>query len=148
MNALEIMKNNHEKLQAIMASICETHDPALFELFKKEFGQYSLMEQLFHAALPYLPELEAWARKGDEATLMIKSILSKVYMSSRKSNRWVAKFAVIRDWLMLHIKDEEEILFPKVLTLVSEHTLNQIGNDLLRLSHDLSPIDSQPCLQQ
>lgn len=136
---LELLKEDHRKLQAVMdeieglKQITDSRYPDLFAQFKKLFHEHDeIEEELLYPELEGFPEFDRLVVKGMEAHHIVRVGIMELRLVPFGSERWAPKFSVIRDSILCHMKEEEEVLFPKVEATFNEEALEDLGKKMLR----------------
>lgn len=136
MNAITILKNDHQDLIEIMAKLEFAADKGakvdeLFQDFKRYFNQHDKAEdEIIYPVFKDIPEFKKLINKGYQAHHIVQVALLELRLIPFASESWAPKFSVLRDSILVHMEEEENILFPMVEEKVSDEILNRLGNKI------------------
>lgn len=139
MDAIEILKNDHENLISVMANLeaaidanHESYDE-LFQKFKHLFYIHDKAEDdVFYPALKKYPELKKLVNKGYQAHHIVEVAILELKLTPYSNESWGPRFSVVRDCILTHMAEEEEQLFPKVINLLDKNELENLGREIDR----------------
>lgn len=138
MNVIDVLKDGHQQLIKVMDELEAAADKnaencdALFQKFKSLFNEHDEIEdKIFYPALKAHPQLNKIANKGYQAHHMVEIGILELRLVPYNSESWGPKFSVIKDSVVTHINEEENVLFPHVSTLFSEQELSNMGQQAL-----------------
>ncbi len=138
MNAIALLKKDHEELIEIMAKLEFAADNGaevdkLFQDFKKSFHQHDNAEdEIIYPVFKDIPEFKKLINKGYQAHHIVEVALLELRLIPFLSESWAPKFSVLRDSILVHLEEEENVLFPMAEAKVSEEILNRLGNKILQ----------------
>lgn len=139
MNAIELLKNDHQQLIAVMdqletaLSTQNSRRDELFQKFKHLFDKHDDAEdEIFYPALKGYNRLDKLVRKGYQAHHVVEVAILELRMMSYDNENWEPKFLVVKDSILLHLKEEETALFPEAETLLAAEKLNELGDKILK----------------
>lgn len=142
MNALELLKDQHDEVDALIASIEKTDDVekrrAVFAQLADALAAHSKIEErLFYPAV-MAKQTEEKLLESVEEHLSIKRLLADMMELEVEDDEFDAKLTVMKEQIEHHArKEEEKELFPKVKKLLSKEELEGLGNDMLALYEEL-----------
>jgi len=137
-NALELLTQQHEQVQALIEEIEDSDDPSersrLFESLADQIAAHTTIEEkLFYPAVMHETTRELLVEAVEEH-LAVKRVLADMMELDPNDEHWCAKLIVLRDQFVHHAQDEEEDqLFPQVRELLDEDQLAALGNELLAM---------------
>ena len=134
MNALDLLTEQHEEVDALIQRIEATDGEAkelLFqELADKVAAHAKIEEKIFYPAV-MAKQTEEIILESVEEHLSIKRVLADMMQLSVASDEFDAKLSVMKEQVTHHAREEEEgELFPKVRKALSRTDLTDIGEQL------------------
>ena len=141
MNALELLEEQHQEVDALIARLEQADasgKEALFaELADKVAAHAKIEETLFYPAV-MARQTEDILLESVEEHLAVKRVLADLLELEVTDEQFDAKLSVMKEQLEHHAhEEEEEILFPKVRKLLSEEELAGLGGEMASLFEDL-----------
>ena len=142
MNAIELLTQQHDEVEALIVKIERTRDRAtkrvLFaELADKLAAHATIEEEVFYPAV-YARQTEDLLRESTEEHLQIKRVLVDLLELDVDDDQFDAKLAVMKENIEHHARDEEEgELFPKVEQLFDDGDLEGLADEMEILFEDL-----------
>lgn len=137
-NAIELLRSQHEEVEALIAEIENSDDPqakqALFIEFADKLAAHSTIEEkIFYPSVMDEKTRELLVESTEEH-LSVKRLLTDMMGLEVDDEHFDAKLSVIKEQIRHHAHDEEEdILFPKVRRLLSADELAALGNEMLAM---------------
>jgi hemerythrin superfamily protein len=141
MDALELLKQNHQKVKELFKQGQQAEDKKqqkqIFKEIKSELETHARIEEtIFYPAMQEHEELKDMVLESLEEHKQLKTILRELSRLSAKSERFKPKFKVLKDDVEHHAEEEEEgKMFPKIRKLISEDELEQFGEELEAAKH-------------
>ena len=131
MDALTILKKDHDLVKALMREMADEEDPdqlsSMFEQLVDELSIHErIEEEIFYPALQRLPKAKDDVLEAFEEHHLVDTIVNEMDVET-DDDKWHAKFTVMRENVEHHIKDEEDKLFPKAERLLGPETLGALG---------------------
>jgi hypothetical protein len=137
MNAFAILKSDHEKVAAILATIEETTERAikgreeLFARLRAELDLHATIEeQIFYPALEEAEETREITLEAYEEHRLVKQLLSELEAEPKDTEEWTAKFMVLKENIEHHVEEEEGEMFKKARQALSEEEIETLGDSL------------------
>jgi hemerythrin superfamily protein len=142
MEILDCMKADHMRIRTILAEL--TSEFASPEWKYRLFRDVSLLVESHAKAkeatlLRYAREISeenmdvrAMIYKSYEKHALMEELVQKIRVTE-DPEAWEAKVSVYCDWLELHLKEEEEVLFPELEARLEAVEGLQLGETYLRL---------------
>ncbi|WP_409302421.1 hemerythrin domain-containing protein, partial [Pseudomonas sp. KCJK8993] len=140
MNAIELLKADHEKVKTILTQLSESTDRAIkkrTELLEKLEAEVAVHTQLEEKIL--YPAFKAAGGKEQaemyyEAKEEHRTVDSLVLPDLKKTDPTKPEFAgrvkVVKELLEHHIEEEESEMFPQVEKLIPLNELNELGEKM------------------
>ena len=147
MNALDLLKQQHDEVDELIADIEETDDgemkAQLFEELADKLAAHSkIEEEIFYPAVMDKQTEEKLLESAEEH-LAIKRVLADLLDLDVEDEHFDAKLSVMKEQIEHHAREEEEgELFPKVEKLLSADELEGLGNEMLVRFDEL--LDEEP----
>lgn len=131
MDALSLLKRDHELVKALMTRMKEEEDgdelQSMFEQLVDELSIHErIEEEIFYPALAKHREAKADVLEGFEEHHLVDGIVQEMDVET-DDERWKAKFQVMRENVEHHIEDEEKKLFPEAAELLGDAQLGALG---------------------
>jgi iron-sulfur cluster repair protein YtfE (RIC family) len=133
-NALDLLKTDHRKVDALFARVKSNEDgnnAATFRQIKEELDVHAhIEEQIFY---PHLlekgdKELKKIVREGIEEHGQVKELLVELAGLAGTSPTFKAKLTVLMENVEHHVEEEEDEMFSMVEDQIPEETLQRLGS--------------------
>ncbi|SEI21641.1 hemerythrin domain-containing protein [Pseudomonas asplenii] len=147
MNAIELLKADHEKVKTILAQLSESTDRA--EKKRTELLQKLELEVTIHTQLEeeilYPAFKEAGSKKDDEMYYEAKEehrtvdslVLPDLKNTSPTTPEFAGRVKVVKELLEHHIEEEENEMFPQAEKLLGKEKLESLGEQMQALKASL-----------
>jgi iron-sulfur cluster repair protein YtfE (RIC family) len=130
MNALELLKKDHQRISDLFAAARTYTDmKRLFDTIKNELELHAHIEETIfypeygkHEALKYLVQ-DAQTQHG-----LIKELLHD--LENQEGPEFENSFQTLMAEVQLHITEEENEIFPQVRSIVNGPDLSELGEEL------------------
>jgi hemerythrin superfamily protein len=135
MDALELLKQDHEKVKELFEEVEGTEEPKqkkeIFKQIKKELETHAHIEEgVFYPAMEKFEELKDMVRESYEEHKQIKTLLREIEESG-DNEEFEAKLQDLQENVEHHAEEEEEgKMFPQVRELMDEAELEELGQEL------------------
>jgi hemerythrin superfamily protein len=131
LDAIALLKKDHELVKDLMNKMAEEDDPdqlsSMFEQLVDELSIHErIEEEIFYPALQKLPKAKEDVLEAFEEHHVVDEIVTEMDVET-DDDKWKAKFTVMKENVEHHIKDEEDKLFPKAEKLLGEEKLGALG---------------------
>ena len=133
MNALQLIKNDHERLKQLFDEALENDAPeareaALHAIRSELMAHERMEEEVFYPALRSANQkAKEIVLEGYEEHHIIDVILDELMGVPEDADQWRAKLKVLRENLDHHMKEEEGEMFRRAQQALSQETLEEIG---------------------
>ena len=137
LNALELIKHDHETLKTIFKEALATHDAgereALLHRIRAELLAHERMEEdIFYPALRAASEkAKDIVLEGYEEHHVIDLILDELMDVPEDAEQWEAKAKVLNENLEHHMEEEEGEMFSRAKKALSKEALQELGAKML-----------------
>ena len=135
MDALELLKQDHEKVKELFEEVEGTEEPEqkkeIFKQIKKELETHARIEEgVFYPAMEKFEELKDMVRESYAEHKQIKMLLREIEESG-DNEEFEAKLQDLQENVEHHAEEEEEgKMFPQVRELIDEAELEELGQEL------------------
>lgn len=142
MNALELLKDQHDEVDELFELIEKTDDAEekeeLFaDLADKLAAHAEMEERIFYPAVMAKQTKDLLLESAEEH-LAIKRVLADLLELDPGDEHFAAKIKVAKEQVEHHAREEEEgELFPKVKQLLSADELEGLGGEMARFFEEL-----------
>ena len=140
MNALTLLKDDHDRVKKMLADGEETTERAevgrteLFAKLKEEMLIHErIEEEIFYPALKQHPKAKDIVLEGFEEHHVVDEIMGELEATDVTDETWGAKFKVMKENIEHHIEEEEGEMFTKARSVFSDDELETLGARMLEL---------------
>ena len=135
MNALEMLKQDHQKVKGLFQEVSRASDEAkrkeLFDKIDTELQIHTHIEEtVFYPALDEHEELREMVAEALEEHQEAKTMLDELEDLGAESHDFGSKLQELIEAIEHHVEEEEGEMFPKIRQLFDEDELEQLGQEL------------------
>jgi hemerythrin superfamily protein len=134
MNAIELLKQDHDKVSRLFQKVKgseEDKHQELFEQIKKELEVHTHIEEtIFYPKMREEEELEDIILEGIEEHHQAKIFLRELSNLTEDSEKFEPKLKVLMEDVTHHVQEEEGEMFPKIEKIFDEATLEELGKQM------------------
>ncbi len=134
MNAIELLKDDHDKVDRLFQKVKATEEgehKELFEKIKRELDAHAhIEEKIFYPRLKEEDELEDITLEGIEEHRQAKMFLRELASLSDDSEKFEPKLKVLMEDIEHHVMEEEGEMFPKVEKIIGKAELEELGKQM------------------
>ena len=131
MNAIELLKDDHDKVDRLFQKVKATEEGEHKELFlkiKAELDVHThIEEKIFYPRLKEEDELEDITLEGIEEHHQAKMFLRELAGLSDDSEKFEPKLKVLMEDITHHVMEEEGEMFPDVEKILGAAELERLG---------------------
>ena len=133
MNAIELLKTDHDEVEALFAKVeatDESEHEALFLKIKAGLEPHAHIEEVIFYPKMIAEgenELVAIVKEGIEEHRQMKMFLKELSALTKDAEKFEAKLKVLMEDTRHHVKEEEGEMFPKVKKQFSPDVLDELG---------------------
>jgi hypothetical protein len=134
MDAITLLKADHEKVSGIFEKLEETTERAektreeLFMKLKQELELHSHIEEtIFYPVLKKAEETREITMEGIQEHHVVKVLLRELDAMGVGSETWTAKLKVLKENVEHHVEEEEDDMFKSAREVLSEEQLEELG---------------------
>lgn len=147
MNAIDLLKADHEKAKGILSQLSESTDRAvkkrteLLEKLELEVSIHTqLEEQILYPAYKAAggkAEAEMYYEAKEEHRTVDSLVLPDLKGTDPTSPEFAGRVKVIKELLEHHIEEEETDMFPHAKKILGKAKLDELGDQMLTLKASL-----------
>lgn len=135
MNALEMLKQDHQKVKGLFQEVKHTTDQAkrkeLFDKIDAELEIHTHIEEtVFYPAMDEHEELREMVAEALEEHREAKTMLDELEDLGAESHDFGSKLQELIEAVEHHVEEEEGEMFPKIRQVFDEDELEQLGQEL------------------
>lgn len=147
MNAIDLLKADHEKVKAILTQLSESTDRAvkkrtdLLDKLEMEISIHTqLEEQILYPAFKAAggkDEAEMYYEAKEEHRTVDSLVLPDLKKTDPTTPEFAGRVKVVKELLEHHIEEEETEMFPQAKKILGKEKLDQLGEQMLDLKATL-----------
>ncbi len=134
MNAIELLKQDHDTVDRLFQKVKATdkdEHKELFEKIKQELEVHTHIEEtIFYPKIKEEKELEDIVLEGIEEHHQVKMFLRELSNLADDSEKFEPKLKVLMEDVTHHVQEEEGEMFPKIEKIFDESTLEDLGKQM------------------
>jgi len=137
MDALQLLKDDHDKIKKIMSHIEGTTERAtktreeFFTKMKQELVVHeAIEEEILYPALKEHPKAKDLVLEAYEEHNVVDMVMAEIDETSFDDETWSAKFTVLKENLEHHIEEEESEMFEQCRQVFDTGELQQLGDEM------------------
>ncbi len=134
MNAIELLKADHRKVEHLFGRVKATEDDehkALFAEIKAELDVHTHIEEtIFYPKMKEEKELEDIIAEGFQEHYVAKELLREISELVDDSDAFEPKIKVLMESITHHVQEEEGEMFPKIEKIFDEAVLKELGAEM------------------
>ena len=147
MNAIELLKEDHEELRSFFGSYkASDDDEEKHEIFKKIKDKLAvhthIEETVFYPKVKEYEELEDITLEGIEEHHLGDLFVSEISKLTDDSDKFDPKMEVLIESTEHHLMEEEGKMFPKVKEIFDEETLEELGSQMEKAEKEFNKTHS------
>ena len=134
MDALTLLKNDHDKVKGIMSELEPTTERAektrteLFAKLKMELTVHEIIEEeIFYPTLKQHPKAKEIVLEGYEEHNVVDTLMGELEALPVTDETWGAKASVMIENIEHHIEEEEGEMFQKARQVFDANELEALG---------------------
>lgn len=132
MNALELIKSDHERMRALLEEALDAREPQdrveMLHSIRTELTAHEQMEEeVFYPALRAHGEAAQAVLESLEAHQVVEMLLDDLLDLPEESDEWHARLKELQEAAEQHMAEEEEKVFAKAREVFSAEELDQLG---------------------
>lgn len=134
MNALTLLKSDHDKVKKLLTEGEETTERAektrteLLGTIKQELTVHEDIEEtIFYPALKEHPKAKDIVLEAYEEHNVVDTVMGELEATDVSDERWAAKFKVMKENIEHHIEEEEGEMFKQARAVFDRDELEELG---------------------
>ena len=134
MDAITLLKTDHEKVAGIFEKLEETTERAektreeLFTKLKQELDIHAHIEEtIFYPVLKKAEETRDITMEGIQEHHVVKVLLRELDAMPVGSETWTAKLKVLKENVEHHVEEEEDEMFSSAREVLSKEQIEELG---------------------
>jgi hemerythrin-like domain-containing protein len=139
MNALELLKEDHDRIKPLLSQLKETTDRAektrgeLFSRIKEELTVHEIIEEeIFYPTLKEHPKAKEIVLEGFEEHDVVSRLMGELDGMYPTDERFGPKAKVMAENIEHHIEEEEGEMFKQARQVFGADELDQLGERMAR----------------
>jgi hemerythrin-like domain-containing protein len=144
MNAFQLLKEDHQKVDGIFKQLEPTTENAvktrqeLFARLKQELDIHTQIEEkVFYPSIKQAAETREITLEGFEEHHVVKMLLGELEGMDVSDERWAAKLKVLKENVEHHVEEEEQEMFQKARGVLDEEQITQLGERMEEMKKSL-----------
>jgi len=134
MNAIELLENDHDKVEELFEQVKATEDTSehrqLFKKIREELETHAHIEEtIFYPAIKGYEELEDMVLESLEEHQQVKNLLEKL-PNITDDKEFDADLKVLMEDVEHHVEEEEDEMFPEVEDVMDREELEALGDEM------------------
>ena len=149
MNALALLKEDHEKAKKLMEELAATTERGVktrqekwTKLLKELTIHENIEEEIFYPALHEHPKLKDIVLEALEEHHLVDDIVEQLKDTPFEDEHWSAKFKVTKENVEHHIEEEEGEMFKQARQVMDESELETLGERMAARKEELKSVHS------
>jgi iron-sulfur cluster repair protein YtfE (RIC family) len=149
MDAITLLKNDHEKVSSIFEKLEETTEGAekkreeLFTQLKQELDLHAHIEEtIFYPVLKKSEETRDITMEGIQEHHVVKVLLRELDAMGVGTETWTAKLKVLKENVEHHVEEEEDDMFKSAREVLSKEQLEELGALMEREKQQQKPLSA------
>ena len=145
MDALELLKADHDKVKKLLAEGDATTERAektrteLLATIKQELTVHEDIEEtIFYPALKDHPKAKEIVLEAYEEHNVVDTVMGELEATEVTDERWGAKFTVMKENIEHHIEEEEGEMFKQARSVFDAEELRTLGERMAARKAELS----------
>ena len=144
MDALQLLKEDHEKVKKILNDLDATTERGvktreeLFTKVRKELEVHeAIEEEIFYPALKEHPKAKEIVLEGYEEHHVVDTVMAEIAEVPFEDETWGAKLTVMKENVEHHIEEEEDQMFTQARQVLSKEELRELGERMQSRKEEL-----------
>jgi hypothetical protein len=144
MDALKLLKSDHDKVKKMMEELDSTTERALktreegFGKLRQELQVHeAIEEEIFYPALKEHPKAKELVLEAYEEHNVVDMVMGEIDGVAYDDETWGAKFTVLKENLEHHIEEEENEMFEQACQVFDANELDELGERMAARKEEL-----------
>jgi hemerythrin-like domain-containing protein len=135
MDAFQLLKEDHRKVEQLFSELESATGKAKLDVFKQIKTELELHthieEKIFYPALEEPEETHDLALEAYEEHAVVKTLLKELGRARTANDEWEAQAKVLQENVEHHVEEEENELFKKADSALSEEELEDLTERMI-----------------
>ena len=135
MDAFQLLKEDHRKVEQLFRELESATGKAKLDVFKQIKTELELHthieEKIFYPALEEPEETHDLALEAYEEHAVVKTLLKELGRARTANDKWEAQAKVLQENVEHHVEEEENELFKKADSALSEEELEDLTERMI-----------------
>lgn len=147
MDALTLLKDDHDKVKAMLDKLDKTTERAEvtrtegLQALKAELTVHeTIEEEILYPALMEFAKTKDITLEAFEEHHVVDTIMVELEGTDVEDETWAAKLKVMKENLEHHIEEEEDDMFKKARQVMDEGELEELGDRMAARKADLKKV--------
>ena len=144
MDALTLLKDDHDEMKTLLTKADDTTEQAiktraalLREIGVKLTAHEQIEEEIFYPALKEHRNAKDIVLEGYQEHHVVDLLMSELKDLDEDDETWGAKFAVMKENIEHHIREEEGEMFTKARAAFSPEELDELGEQMEAMKEEI-----------
>ena len=125
-----VLEQEHREMEQLLNELSEQFNEGTFKHLAEELASHTgAEEKAFYDAVIDAPEAHEPILEGYEEHHVVDLILRELKANEHGTERWMAKFKVLKENVEHHIEEEESIMFDATKQVVSEEAAARMAEE-------------------
>ena len=134
MDAFNLLKEDHRKVEELFEQLESSRGAAklrVFEQIKMELDLHThIEEKIFYPALEKPRQTHDLTLEAYEEHDVVRKLLKEMSKAKSATEEWEAQGKVLQENVEHHVEEEENELFPKAQSALSEEQIEELGEEM------------------
>lgn len=134
MDAFNLLKADHRKVEDLFQQLESSRGQAklrVFEQIKMELDLHThIEEKIFYPAVEKPRQTHDLTLEAYEEHDVVKKLLKEMSKAKSATEEWEAQAKVLQENVEHHVEEEENELFPKAESALSEEEIEELGEEM------------------
>jgi hemerythrin-like domain-containing protein len=135
MDAFQLLKEDHRKVEGLFSQLESASGKAKLDVFKQIKTELELHthieEKIFYPALEEPEETHDLTLEAYEEHAVVKTLLKELGRARTANDEWEAQAKVLQENVEHHVEEEENELFPKADSALSDEELADLTERMI-----------------
>jgi hemerythrin-like domain-containing protein len=144
MDAIALLKHDHDKVKKMLQQLEETTERAVktreevFTNLKSDLAVHeAIEEEIFYPALKQHAEAKEIVLEAYEEHNVVDMVVGEIEQTPFEDETWAAKLTVMKENLEHHIEEEEGEMFRQARDVFDQDTLQRLGEQMQARKQEL-----------
>ncbi len=144
-DAIQMLQDQHREIERLFDEIetarGEIARQVAFDELADALTYHTTMEEGVFYPTVNVDDTHPWLLHAVEEHLSAKRLIADLLELGPDDESWQAKVEVLREQIMMHVREEEELLFPRVRDMMDEDQLEAMAAEMIAVAADV-PVET------